>query len=157
MASRLPRFRCESGALNDRGVKLKQGGLSKMAHRRRRLIVALIFAAPAVVAGYALVHGVTKESVPSEIWRHLLHHRRRIRGRLCRYTIGDASRYGIHEIIGTDAVRPVAGFQGRLRVSLRRCSRNCGFSWMAMPVKSASQMPSAARRTAASLTSPSVA
>lgn len=31
-----------------------------------RLIVALIFAAPAAVAGYALLHGVTKESVPSE-------------------------------------------------------------------------------------------
>lgn len=36
-----------------------------------RLIVALIFAAPAAVAGYALVHGVTKESVPSEIWRQI--------------------------------------------------------------------------------------
>jgi hypothetical protein len=34
-----------------------------------RLIVALIFAAPAAVAGYALVHGVTREAVPSEIWR----------------------------------------------------------------------------------------
>jgi hypothetical protein len=29
---------------------------------------ALVFAAPAAVAGYALVHGVTKEAVPSEIW-----------------------------------------------------------------------------------------
>lgn len=36
-----------------------------------RLIVALIFAAPAAVAGYALVHGVTKDSVPSEIWRQI--------------------------------------------------------------------------------------
>lgn len=36
-----------------------------------RLIVALMFAAPAAVAGYALVHGVTKESVPSEIWRQI--------------------------------------------------------------------------------------
>lgn len=36
-----------------------------------RLIVALIFAVPAAVAGYALVHGVTKESVPSEIWRQI--------------------------------------------------------------------------------------
>ncbi len=34
-----------------------------------RLIVALVFAALVAVAGYALVHGVTKESVPSEIWR----------------------------------------------------------------------------------------
>ena len=34
-----------------------------------RLIVALVFAAPAAVARYALVHGITKESVPSEIWR----------------------------------------------------------------------------------------
>ncbi|WP_235527080.1 hypothetical protein [Sphingopyxis sp. 113P3] len=37
----------------------------------RRLIVALVFAAPAAVAGYALVHGVTQESVPSEIWRQI--------------------------------------------------------------------------------------
>ncbi len=36
-----------------------------------RVIVALIFAAPAAVAGYALVHGVTKESVPSEIGRQI--------------------------------------------------------------------------------------
>lgn len=36
-----------------------------------RLIVALIFAAPAAVAGYALVHGVTKESVPSEVRRQI--------------------------------------------------------------------------------------
>ena len=36
-----------------------------------RLIVALVFAAPAAVAGYALVHGITKESVPSEIWRQI--------------------------------------------------------------------------------------
>lgn len=34
-----------------------------------RLIVALVFAAPAAVAGYALVHGVTREAVPSEVWR----------------------------------------------------------------------------------------
>jgi len=36
-----------------------------------RLIVALVFAVPAAVAGYALVHGVTKEAVPSEIWRQI--------------------------------------------------------------------------------------
>lgn len=35
------------------------------------LIVALIFAAPATVAGYALVHGVTCEAVPSEVWRQV--------------------------------------------------------------------------------------
>ncbi len=34
-----------------------------------RLIVALVFAAPAAVAGYALVHGVSGEAVPSEAWR----------------------------------------------------------------------------------------
>jgi len=33
--------------------------------------VALAFATPAAVAGYAPVHGVTKESVPSEIWRQI--------------------------------------------------------------------------------------
>lgn len=36
-----------------------------------RLIVALIFAAPAAVAGYALVYGITKEAVPSDIWRQI--------------------------------------------------------------------------------------
>lgn len=36
-----------------------------------RFAVALIFAAPAAVAGFALVHGITREAVPSEIWRVL--------------------------------------------------------------------------------------
>lgn len=36
-----------------------------------RLLLALIFAAPAAIAGYALVHGVTRETVPSEIWRQI--------------------------------------------------------------------------------------
>ncbi|TIP12505.1 hypothetical protein [Mesorhizobium sp.] len=36
-----------------------------------RLIAALIFAAPAAVAGYALVYGITKEAVPSDIWRQI--------------------------------------------------------------------------------------
>jgi hypothetical protein len=36
-----------------------------------RLAVAVIFATPAAVAGYALVHGVTREAVPSEIWRQI--------------------------------------------------------------------------------------
>ena len=36
-----------------------------------RLTVALIFAAPAAVVGYALVYGFTKESVPSEVWRQI--------------------------------------------------------------------------------------
>lgn len=36
-----------------------------------RLIVALVFAAPAAVAGYALVHGVTGEAEPSEVWRQI--------------------------------------------------------------------------------------
>lgn len=34
-----------------------------------RLTVALVFAAPAAVAGYALVHGITAEAVPSDVWR----------------------------------------------------------------------------------------
>ncbi|CAM5417723.1 putative protein OS=Afipia felis OX=1035 GN=BN961_03717 PE=4 SV=1 [Afipia felis] len=34
-----------------------------------RIALALIFAAPAAVAGYALVHGVTGEAVPSPVWR----------------------------------------------------------------------------------------
>ncbi|KFI31845.1 hypothetical protein CDV50_04535 [Haematobacter massiliensis] len=36
-----------------------------------RLIVALLFAAPAAIAGYALIHGVTEEAVPSEIWQQI--------------------------------------------------------------------------------------
>src|SRR6266851_10397837 len=36
-----------------------------------RLIVALVFAAPAAIAGYALVHGVTYETIPSAIWRQI--------------------------------------------------------------------------------------
>lgn len=36
-----------------------------------RMAVALIFAAPAAVAGYALVHGITREAVPSEVWRQI--------------------------------------------------------------------------------------
>ncbi|MCX5512848.1 hypothetical protein C3941_02860 [Kaistia algarum] len=34
-----------------------------------RLAVALAFATPAAIAGFALVHGITREAVPSEIWR----------------------------------------------------------------------------------------
>lgn len=34
-----------------------------------RLAVALVFAAPAAVAGYALVYGISGEAVPSEVWR----------------------------------------------------------------------------------------
>jgi hypothetical protein len=33
--------------------------------------VALVFAAPAAIAGYALVHGVTYEAMPSAIWRQI--------------------------------------------------------------------------------------
>lgn len=36
-----------------------------------RLAVAIVFAAPAAVAGYALVHGVTGEAVPSSVWRQI--------------------------------------------------------------------------------------
>lgn len=37
-----------------------------------RFAVAVIFATPAVIAGYALVYGVSREAVPSEIWRQIL-------------------------------------------------------------------------------------
>jgi hypothetical protein len=36
-----------------------------------RLITGLAFAAPAAVAGYALVLGLTREAVPSELWRQI--------------------------------------------------------------------------------------
>jgi hypothetical protein len=38
-----------------------------------RLAVAVVFAAPAAVAGYALVHGVTREAAPSEVWRQIFY------------------------------------------------------------------------------------
>ena len=36
-----------------------------------RLAVALLFAVPAVIAGFTLVHGVTFEVIPSAIWRQI--------------------------------------------------------------------------------------
>lgn len=36
-----------------------------------RIALAFIFAAPAAVAGYALVHGVTAEAMPSSAWRQI--------------------------------------------------------------------------------------
>ncbi|MFC3529955.1 hypothetical protein ACFOMH_17405 [Paracoccus mangrovi] len=34
-----------------------------------RLAVAFVFAAPAAIAGYAPVHGITRHAAPSDIWR----------------------------------------------------------------------------------------
>ncbi|WP_454618573.1 hypothetical protein [Bradyrhizobium cenepequi] len=36
-----------------------------------RIVVTVLFATPAAVAGYALVHGVTAEAVPSPVWRQI--------------------------------------------------------------------------------------
>jgi hypothetical protein len=36
-----------------------------------QITVALVYTAPAIVAGYALVYGITREYVPSDIWRQL--------------------------------------------------------------------------------------
>jgi hypothetical protein len=36
-----------------------------------RLAIASVFAIPAAIAGYALVHGVAREAVPSEVWRQI--------------------------------------------------------------------------------------
>lgn len=36
-----------------------------------RLAIALIFAIPAAIAGYALLHGITREAIPSETWRQI--------------------------------------------------------------------------------------
>ena len=36
-----------------------------------RVILALVFAVPPAIAGYALVHGVTHEAIPSAIWRQI--------------------------------------------------------------------------------------
>jgi len=36
-----------------------------------RLTIAVTFALPAAIAGYSLVHGVTRDAVPAEVWRQL--------------------------------------------------------------------------------------
>ncbi|KJF71770.1 MULTISPECIES: hypothetical protein [Agrobacterium] len=36
-----------------------------------RLAIALMFATPAAIAGYALLHGITREAIPFEIWRQI--------------------------------------------------------------------------------------
>ncbi|KUM25206.1 hypothetical protein AU467_04290 [Mesorhizobium loti] len=36
-----------------------------------QIAVALVYTAPAVVAGYAFVYGITREYLPSDIWRQL--------------------------------------------------------------------------------------
>lgn len=36
-----------------------------------RIALAIIFATPAAVAGYALVHGVTVDAIPSPVWRQI--------------------------------------------------------------------------------------
>lgn len=36
-----------------------------------RLAIALLFAVPAAIAGFALVPGVAREAVPSEVWRKI--------------------------------------------------------------------------------------
>jgi hypothetical protein len=36
-----------------------------------RIALVVLFAAPAAGAGYALVHGVTAEAVPSPVWRQI--------------------------------------------------------------------------------------
>ncbi|MBW9075659.1 hypothetical protein [Agrobacterium deltaense] len=36
-----------------------------------RLAIALIFAVPAAIAGFSLVHGVAREAMPSEVWRKI--------------------------------------------------------------------------------------
>lgn len=36
-----------------------------------RLAIALLFAVPAAIAGFALVHSIAREAVPSEVWRKI--------------------------------------------------------------------------------------
>lgn len=36
-----------------------------------RLVIALLFAVPVAIAGFALVHGIAREAVPSEVWRKI--------------------------------------------------------------------------------------
>ncbi|EGP55736.1 hypothetical protein Agau_L101133 [Agrobacterium tumefaciens F2] len=36
-----------------------------------RLAITLIFAVPAAITGFALVHGIAREAVPSEVWRKI--------------------------------------------------------------------------------------
>lgn len=36
-----------------------------------RLAIAVLFAVPAAIAGFVLVHGIAREAVPSEVWRKI--------------------------------------------------------------------------------------
>jgi hypothetical protein len=36
-----------------------------------RFAITLIFAVPAAIAGFAMVHGIAREAVPSEVWRKI--------------------------------------------------------------------------------------
>ncbi len=36
-----------------------------------RFAIMIVFVAPAAIAGYALVHGIARQAVPSELWRQI--------------------------------------------------------------------------------------
>lgn len=44
---------------------------AKLHSSSLRFAIALIFAIPAAIAGYALLHGITREAIPFEIWRQI--------------------------------------------------------------------------------------
>lgn len=55
------------------GLTLGLGQLGLMLARASwaRLLIALVFVAPAIMAGYHATHGIVKHTMPSEIWQHL--------------------------------------------------------------------------------------
>ena len=55
------------------GLTLGVGQLGLMLARTTwaRLLIALVFVAPAIMAGYHATHGIVKHTMPSETWQHL--------------------------------------------------------------------------------------
>lgn len=55
------------------GLTLGVGQIGLMLARANwaRLLIALVFVAPAIMAGYHATHGIVKHTMPSETWQHL--------------------------------------------------------------------------------------
>jgi hypothetical protein len=61
-----------------------------------RLAVALIFAAPAAVAGFALLHGIIREALPSEVYQTIF----------CLIGGGITSLSALMRLVGASAAQP---------------------------------------------------
>lgn len=55
------------------GLTLGVGQIGLMLARTTwaRLLIAFVFVAPAIIAGYHATHGIVKHTMPSETWQHL--------------------------------------------------------------------------------------